>query len=157
MLAALLIAGLSTVGAQEAPPTPIRWTAQQPSEGVKAGQSVTVQVTAVIDDGWHLYALDPVEGGPIPTRITAGPTPAFALQDKDIVRADPKRSHDPNFGIETAYYEGSATFGLPIAVSKDQAAGERELEITARFQACSDTICLRPQAATMKVTVQVRK
>jgi len=145
------------MSAQEQPPTPIRWAAQQPSEGVKAGQSVHVQVTAVIDDGWHLYALDPVEGGPIPTRITAGPAPTFALQEKDIVRSEPKRAHDPNFGIETAYYEETTTFGLPITVSKDLAAGERELEITARFQACNDTICLRPQAATMKVKLTVRK
>jgi thiol:disulfide interchange protein DsbD len=158
-LAAVLLCCVATAftSAQEQPPTPIRWAAEQPSEGVKAGQRIHVQVSAVIDEGWHLYALDAVEGGPIPTRITAGPVPAFALQEKDIIRSEPKRAHDPNFGIETAYYEESTTFGLPIAVSRDLAAGERELEITARFQACNESICLRPQAATLKVTLTVRK
>jgi thiol:disulfide interchange protein DsbD len=157
-LAVLLLAVVSaTASAQEQPPTPIRWSAQQPSESVKAGQSVSVQVTAVIDEGWHLYALDPVEGGPIPTRISASPTPAFTLREKDIDKPEPKRAQDPNFNIETAYYEESVTFGLPIAVASDVAAGEREIEVTARFQACNDSICLRPQAATMKIKVTVRK
>ena len=121
---AALVLATAFTAAQEPPPTPIRWAAQQPSEAVKAGGSISIQLTAAIDDGWHLYALDPVEGGPIPTRITAGPAPTFVLQEKDIVRSDPKRAHDANFGIETAYYEESTTFGLPIAVSKDLKAGE---------------------------------
>jgi len=153
----LLSVATALTAAQEQPPAPIRWAAEQPSDAVKAGQSVSIRVTAAIDDGWHLYALDPVEGGPIPTRITAGPAPTFVLQEKDIVRSEPKRAHDPNFGIETAYYEESTTFGLPITVSKDLKAGERELEVTARFQACNDRICLRPQTSTMKVKVTVRK
>lgn len=153
---AALVLAVATATAQEQSPTPIRWAAQQPAEGVKAGESVSVQATAVIDEGWHLYALEPVEGGPIPTRITAGPARAFTLQEKDIARPEPKRAQDPNFSIETAYYEDSVTFGLPIAVAKDLAPGEREIEVTARFQACNDTICLRPQAATMKVKVTVR-
>jgi thiol:disulfide interchange protein DsbD len=157
-LAALLLSVASAfTAAQEQPPTPIRWAAEEPSKAVKAGQTISIQLTAAIDDGWHLYALDPIEGGPIPTRITAGPAPTFVLQEKDIVRLEPKRAHDPNFGLETAYYEESTTFGLPITVSKDLAAGERVLEVTARFQACNDRICLRPQTSTMRVKVTVRK
>ncbi len=145
------------VAAQEPPATPIRWSAQQPTEAVKAGGVLGVQVTAVMDEGWHLYALDPVEGGPIPTKIAAGPAPAFTLQEKDIEKPEPKRSHDPNFGVETAYYDGSATFGLPIKVAADVPAGEREIDVTARFQACNDQFCLRPQTATMKVRVKTIK
>lgn len=152
----LLVLATAFTAAQEQPPTPIRWAAQQPS-AVKAGESVSIQLTAAIDDGWHLYALDPVEGGPIPTRITAGPAPTFVLQEKNIVRSDPKRAHDANFGVETAYYEESTTFGLPISVSKDLKAGERELEVTARFQACNDSICLRPQSVTLKIKIKVNR
>lgn len=123
----------------------------------KAGQTVVVQVSAVIDDGWHLYALEPIEGGPIPTKLAVAPAPPFSLIDKDVEKPEPKRAQDPNFGIETAYYEDGATFGLPIAIAKSAAAGERVVEITARFQACNDHICLRPQTATMPVTVTIRE
>ena len=151
----LLIAGVYAV--QEPPSNPIRWSAQTSTERVKAGDVVTVEATAVMDDGWHLYALDAVEGGPIPTRITAGPQPAFTLRSEEIEKPEPKRAQDPNFGVETAYYEGSATFGLPIRVSKDVLASEREIEITARFQACNDRFCLRPQTAIMKVKARVQR
>lgn len=142
---------------QDGPPTPIRWAASDVTQSVKPGQTVVVQIAAQIDEGWHLYALDPIEGGPIPTKLSAGPNPPFTLADKDIQRADPKRSHDPNFGIETAYYEDSASFGLPIVVAANAAAGEKDVEITARFQACNEQICLRPQTATMRVKIRLQK
>lgn len=142
---------------QDPPPNPIRWSAQPPTGSVQAGGIVHVQVTAVMDEGWHLYALDPVEGGPIPTKISAGPAPAFTLEEKDIDKPEPKRAPDPNFGVETAYYEGSATFGLPIKVAGDVPPGERDVEIAARFQACNDQFCLRPQTATMKIRVKTIK
>ncbi len=155
VLVALILAAIYS--AQEPPATPIRWSAQPSAETVKAGAVLGVEVTADMDEGWHLYALDPVEGGPIPTKIGAGPAPAFTLREKDIEKPEPKRSVDPNFGVETAYYEGSATFGLPIRVAADVSPGEREIEVTARFQACNDKFCLRPQTATMKIRVKTIK
>ncbi len=143
--------------AQQPPPTPIRWTAAGVADPVKAGRTVTVQVTAQIDEGWHLYALEPVPGGPTPTRIAAAPDPPFTLDEKHIDSPEPKRAPDPNFGTETAYYEESATFGLPIKVAPSTPAGDREVEITARFQACTDQICLRPQTATMRVKMRVTR
>ena len=156
MFIPILVVLSSIVIAQEQAPTPIRWSAQKPAESVVAGKIVTVQISAVIDDGWHLYALDPIEGGPIPTRLGVGPKATFTLDEKEIEKPEPKRAHDPNFGVETAYYEDAATFGLPVATAASLPAGERELEITARFQACNDQICLRPQTATMKVGVQIK-
>jgi DsbC/DsbD-like thiol-disulfide interchange protein len=156
-VAGLFLLAAAILTQQQPPPTPIRWTAQAPSESVKAGENVTVSVTAVMDEGWHLYALDPIEGGPIPTKITAGPAPSFTLQEKDIEKPEPKRSHDPNFGVETAYYDGSATFGLPIKVATDVPAGVREFEVAARFQACNDQFCLRPQTASMKIKIKVSR
>jgi thiol:disulfide interchange protein DsbD len=153
----VILLALASLLGQEPPANPIRWTAHQPAGSAKPGDAVSVQVTAVMEEGWHLYALEPTEGGPIPTRITAGPAPAFTLQEKDIDRPEPKRSHDPNFGVETAYYEGSATFGLTIRIASDVSPGERDVEITARFQACNEQFCLRPQTSTMRISIQVKK
>lgn len=148
--------GFAAAG-QLPPPTPIRWSAYEVSDAVKPGRTVLVQVAAQIDDGWHLYALEPIQGGPIPTKLSATPDPPFTLNEKTIGSPEPKRAHDPNFGTETAYYEESATFDLPITVAANAPPVDREIEITARFQACNDQICLRPQTATMRVTVSVRR
>jgi Thiol:disulfide interchange protein DsbD, N-terminal len=142
------------LAAQEQAPTPIRWSAQPRAYEATAGGVITVQATAEIDEGWHLYALDAVEAGPIPTRFSAGPADAFTLENHDIEKEEPKRALDPNFSVETGYYEGSAAFGLPIVVAGD-VKGERRLEVTVRFQACTTRICLRPQTATMKLDVKI--
>src|SRR5262245_13738040 len=99
------------LAAQEQAPTPIRWSAQPRAHDATAGGVIMVQATAEIDEGWHLYALDAVEGGPIPTRFTAGPANIFTLQNQNIEKEEPKRALDPNFSVETAYYEDSAMFG----------------------------------------------
>lgn len=154
---AIVLVFVSFVTAQDPPANPIRWAAHQSAHSAKAGDAVLVQLTATMDESWHLYALEPIEGGPIPTRISAGPAPAFTLQEKDIDRPEPKRSHDPNFGIETAYYEGSVTFGLPILIAAEVPPGERDVEITARFQACNDQFCLRPQTSTVRLKIRVSR
>jgi len=143
------------LAAQDQAPTPIRWSAQPRAPDATASGVIMVQVTAEIDEGWHLYALDAVEAGPIPTRFSAGPADAFTLQNRDIEKEEPKRALDPNFSVETAYYEGSATFGLPIVVAGGVTSGEHRLEVTVRFQACTTRICLRPQTATMKLDVEI--
>ena len=143
------------LAAQEQAPTPIRWSAHARAQNVAPGVVITVQATAEIDEGWHLYALDAVEGGPIPTRFIAAPADAFTLQNQDIEKEEPKRALDPNFSVETAYYEDSATFGLPIVVGANVTAGERTLEVTVRFQACTTRICLRPQTTTLKIDMKI--
>jgi DsbC/DsbD-like thiol-disulfide interchange protein len=154
-----LLAAAATVcaaAAQQTAPTPIRWSAADEKVSAKPGETIVVRIAAQIDDGWHLYALDPIEGGPIPTKLSVAPAPPFSLLEKEIDKPEPKRAQDPNFGVETAYYEESATFGLPIALAKNAPAGERVVEISARFQACNDSICLRPQTQTLRVTVTVK-
>ena len=155
VIAILLTTGIGGIGGPQ--PTPIRWSAEQPQNAaVKPGQDIVVRVSAQIDEGWHLYALEAIPGGPIPTRIGVAPDPPFTLNEKHIESPEPKRAHDPNFGLETAYYEQTATFGVPVTVGAKAPAGSRDVEISARFQACNDQICLRPQTATMRVKVDVR-
>ena len=158
MILSLLVAAATVcaAAAQQTAPTPIRWSAADEKVSAKPGETIVVRIAAQIDEGWHLYALDPIEGGPIPTKLSVAPAPPFSLLEKEIDKPEPKRAQDPNFGVETAYYEESATFGLPIAIAKNAPAGERVVEIAARFQACNESICLRPQTATMPVKVTVR-
>lgn len=149
-------ATVCAAAAQETAPTPIRWSATDGQASAKAGDTIVVRVAAEIDEGWHLYALDPIEGGPIPTRLGVAPAPPFSLLEKEIDKPEPKRALDRNFGVETAYYEESATFGLPVAIAKSAPAGERVVEISARFQACNESMCLKPETQTLRVRVNIR-
>jgi DsbC/DsbD-like thiol-disulfide interchange protein len=154
----LLVAVLTVATAFAAvtqPPTPVKWSIKKAPAEASAGQTVVIQFAAQIDDGWHLYALDQPYDGPIPTTITVSPQPLFSLNPKEIERPDPEKIDDASFGVETHHYTRSVVFGLPVKVAADAAAGQREIEIAARFQACSDKVCLRPTTVTRKATIKI--
>lgn len=153
----VLAAAAVPVAAAAQPLNPVRWSVQSPPSTATAGQTVRIQLAAQIDEGWHLYALEQESNGPMPTALSAGPAPAFTLNVKEIDAPEPQKTHDPNFEAETAWYAESVVFGLPVKVAAGTAAGERTIEVKARFQACNDTLCLRPATVTLPVKVKVRK
>lgn len=157
VLFTLAAVAMPIAAAAQQPLNPVRWSVQAPPSTVSAGKAVRLQVVARMDEGWHLYALEQESSGPMPTDLTAGPAPAFTLDRKEIEAPEPQKTQDPNFGTETAWYDGQATFVLPVKVAAGTAAGERTIEVKARFQACNDTLCLRPATVTLPVKVTVRK
>jgi DsbC/DsbD-like thiol-disulfide interchange protein len=152
-----LAAAAIPVSAVAQPLNPVRWSVQAAPSAVTAGQIARIQVAAQIDEGWHLYALEQAEKGPLPTELTAGPEPAFTMRQKEIESPEPQRTQDPNFGVETAWYADSAVFTLPVEVAANVAAGARVIEVRARFQACNATLCLRPATVTLSVKITVAK
>ncbi len=71
-----------TIIAQETgtEPDPIKWTIKShASEPVKAGDRFLVELTAQIENGWHLYSTERVEGGPTPTRIVIPSGQSFEM------------------------------------------------------------------------------
>ena len=113
---------------------------------VPAGGRGTAKISASIGGGWKMYSITQGAGGPIPTRITLADGP-FALGR--ITGTRPVVKNDPNFGINTETYSGSATFNVPFTVNADAPQGESTLNINVRYQVCNDTVCLPPR--TLKV------
>jgi DsbC/DsbD-like thiol-disulfide interchange protein len=142
----LLAAGLLVL-----PPKPVIWTASAARARVAAGGTVSVQVTATIDTGWHLYSTTQPPGGPVPTRITV--VPPFTVGTMAFPK--PTVRPDPNFGINVETYEHAVTFTLPVQVAPGTAAGVDTMTVKARYQACNATLCLPPQTATLTVPVTV--
>ena len=145
-------------GAQERQPAeinPIKWTLKplHPAKPLNAGDKFTLQLTAAIEDGWHLYSTEEMPQGPKPTRIVLIPNQPFDLSDIDSPA--PLRAVDPNFGAETEFYEHSATFALAMQVKSDAAAGTHKLVVQVRYQSCTETLCLLPRLVTIEVEVQI--
>jgi DsbC/DsbD-like thiol-disulfide interchange protein len=146
----------ATTAAAAQAPSPVKWSIQKSPASAQAGQTVTIQLAAQIAKGWHLYAIDQPSDGPIPTEISVAPAPQFTLDAKRIDKPAPVKIYDENFGMETQLYSSSVVFGLPVAIAPSVAAGERQIEVSARFQACSDKVCLRPTTVTQKTTIAIR-
>lgn len=123
---------------------PAKWSLASTENGksIKAGAAFKVELKADIDDGWHLYALEQPAGGPIPTSIVVTQNKPFEISG-NIDSPKPTVRPDPNFQIDTKFFEKQAIFSVPLRATSDAAADDLTLDV--RFQLCNDTFCLPPK------------
>ena len=119
----------------------------------KPGEKLTAQISAKIDGGWHMYSITQGAGGPIPTRISVAEG-VFKLSGAASGSA-PKREMDPNFGIMTEFYAGSASFAVPISTDITTPVGTQNLTINVRYQVCNDSTCLPPKTVKVSAPVEI--
>ena len=99
-----------------------------------------------------MYSISQGGGGPIPTRITLGDGP-FKMGGVSGPR--PKVKLDPNFGINTESYSGSAAFTVPFTVNADAPEGAATFSTKVRYQVCNDTVCLPPKSVPLTAAVTI--
>jgi thiol:disulfide interchange protein DsbD len=143
--------GVRPASAQKA----VSWSAaRSDSKPVKAGGPVNVDLTARIDDGWHLYALTQVSGGPNALVISVPKDQPFALSGP-IEAPVPKTEFDPNFSIDTQFHAEAAVFTLPLKVAAGTKDGRHKFRAVVAFQVCNDKICLPPTEEELTVEIPV--
>ncbi len=128
---------------------PTKWNLESDAKGktLKTGETFKAKLKAEIEEGWHLYAVEQPEGGPFPTQITVPENAPFQINGK-ATSPNPITKLDPNFQIETKYFEKQAEFNVPLKSAND--ANADNLAINVKFQVCNDTVCLPPK--TVKVS-----
>jgi len=147
---ALLVPTASIAAAK----APVVWNVKQsPAKAVKRGAKFSVTVAGQIDPGWHLYAMEEPQGGPVATVV------ALAEGDPaDLTRVEeskPKKLPDPVFQQPTGFFEGSAAFTLHLTLDKSASPGAQTLHVLIRYQSCNDRLCLPPRTDTVNVPVTV--
>jgi thiol:disulfide interchange protein len=133
---------------------PITWTLAEGPKQVKPAQKFDLQLTAKIDEGWHLYSTTQPPGGPNATRITMPAGAPFSFYGAPG-GPPPAVKYDANFSMETETYDGSVTFALPVEVAKDAASGSHKAEVHVRFQTCNERLCLPPKTEKLSVNITV--
>jgi len=149
---ALAAAGVGPLSAQ-GQKLPITWAAPSAAVRGTAGGTLAVEVSARIDEGWHLYSLTQ-SSPPDPTVISVAAGQPFALGGA-IESPLPEKAFDAAVGVDTEFYTESVTFKLPLAVEKTAKPGDYKVIVTAKWQACNGSLCLRPQTTTIEVPVQL--
>ncbi len=148
---ALVGAGVGPALAQKA----VSWSAARADKApVKAGGPVNVELSAKIDEGWHLYALTQVAGGPNALVISVPKDQPFALSGA-IQAPVPKTEFDPNFNIDTQFHAERAVFALPLKVATGTKDGTHKFKAVVAFQVCNDRICLPPTEEELTVDIPV--
>ncbi len=135
----------------------VKWSATGPEKPVSAGSEAKVVLNAKIESGWRLYALTQPVGGPVKLAIATPKGTPFTVAAKRIVAPVPKVHTDENFKLDTQFYDTDTSFTVPVSVPRTTAAGPQQVPIDVTFQACGDTICLRPFTEHLTVNITVTK
>jgi thiol:disulfide interchange protein DsbD len=145
-----------TASAAPAPQSIVQWrVTSAPVKSLRPGALFNVTVSGRINPGWHVYALDEPEGGPVATVVglTDG-DPA------DLLRVDqgtPKMVVDRIFQQETGLFEDNVDFTLHLQWNRGLAAGPHILHVLIRYQSCDDHICLAPHTDTVEVPLRTQR
>ncbi len=132
---------------------PAKWTLA--ADGPIAGDKLSVSLKADLESGWHLYALEQPEGGPIATTIKITDGKPFAVDGKiaspkPIVKSDPLFTGTDGKALETRFYADSVTFVIPLKTTAATTIDALSLDV--RFQLCDDRSCLPPKTVRVSTT-----
>jgi DsbC/DsbD-like thiol-disulfide interchange protein len=135
---------------------PVKWKViggSAPRE-IVSGRTVPLTLQADIAKGWHIYSLTQKPGGPIPLRLEL--LGAADVIVRGVIRApQPERVFDKNFGIETELYSGNPRFTIPVGVPGRSLTGVRKFQVSARYQVCSETLCLPPRTDKLDAALRI--
>lgn len=142
--------------AQEAGPklNPVKWTMSAPAQA-GVGARFEALVVATVDEGWHLYSLKQLEGGPIATQI-AMPGPQHFKLAGVIDAPVPLTAHEEAFDMSVEFYFGEVEFRLPVEINRDAKPGPHKLTVTTRYQACDNKQCLPPRTVRLEKMVTLK-
>ena len=141
--ALLLLITFSAANAQTKPVVVWNASAEQVVDGL-----YRITVEATIDEGWHIYSLEPSEFI-IPTSFTFSCSEGAQLKDGLKQLQEPKKVYDEIYQAELGYFENKAVFTQDIELTAPGATVEMFLE----YMACNDMNCLPPADTTVTFTL----
>jgi DsbC/DsbD-like thiol-disulfide interchange protein len=154
-----LLFGVSLCSASfaQVPIQPVQWSGStSPRTSVEQGSTIEINLSAEVQEGWHVYGLTQAPGGPTPLRVTLDEDGVVQIVSVKSVTASVKK-HDPSFDLETEFYPGSFSLDIQTQVKQQAAAGDQSVPVSVRFQACNDRTCLPPKTIHLSVPIEVRR
>jgi Disulphide bond corrector protein DsbC len=131
----------------------VEWNASAKRDSADAqGHRAILEISAVVPEGWHVYALNQAPGGPTPLHV--------AIEEGAAVRvtgaasgSTPERRHDPSFDLQTEFYTRDFTLYFPLE-SQRALAGSPPLPVSVRFQLCSERECQPPKTIHLLASIE---
>jgi hypothetical protein len=145
-----LAIGGGTCAMAQTPAPSVQWSASVKSLGADANNArATLVLSALIPEGWHVYALTQVPGGPTALRVTLEQGAAAQVAGA-ATGTTPETRHDPSFDLDTQFYTHAFSLNFPLKTQgPSQGAppllGTPPLPVQVRFQLCSERECQPPK------------
>lgn len=137
---------LSAVNAQVK--SPVHWSFS--SKRINA-TTYEVHLTAVIDNGWHIYSQTTPEGGPVPTSIEYLQNPLLTINGATKEVGKLEQHNEPLFGVDVKQFSNKVDF---VQVVSLKGKAKTALNGTIEFMTCNDHECLPP--STQKFSVALK-
>ena len=126
---------------------PLQWSTSV--EKVSDTEFILVS-TATIEEGWHLYAQEVPEDGPIPTTFSFDTSKEnFSLVGKTI-EEEGHTVDDPVFQMKIKFFENSAIFKQKVKINSDI----NTINGVVEFMVCDDAKCLAPTEIDLVFTLK---
>ena len=154
--AALIALAMQGAALAQSPADTVAWTLTAPSaDSVKPGARVVLKLQGVVLDGWHVYALKQLPGGPTPLRVALDPSDVAASAGAPAGSPTIK-VRDPSFNLDTEYYSKPFSVTVPVRIGAKAAAGKQSIPVSVRFQTCNGEICHPPKTVKLSAPVTVQ-
>ncbi|MEM7782997.1 MAG: hypothetical protein AAF623_06565 [Planctomycetota bacterium] len=143
-----LVSGLlgQTLGAQELflknqlessaanPGDPVKFSAKfelkpQSLEGM-------VSLTAVVENGWHIYSVTQPKGGPMRSKISVAESKDFQMVGEFTPNRNPKINRDTTFDVAAEEHEGTVVWSAPIRLAEGVKPESLEIKLVFNGQVC---------------------
>jgi thiol:disulfide interchange protein DsbD len=149
----LVVAGVIGTGAPAVPPTPAHWTITGlPHKPINAGATFVLTLVARIDPGWHIYAQEEPEGGPIPTVIGLAKQDPLTLVSID--EPQPRMVADPVLRQPVGMFQDKVSFQLRVRAPLGPRSADAVSHILVRYQSCNDQLCLPPHLEDLRLPLK---
>ena len=125
------------IGVQAQILEPVKWKVSLQGEG----QEKEIVFHAFIEDGWHLYATDIPQGGPIPTSFSFDELSQVSLKGEVTPAQRPHEEYSSLFDMKLGWYNSKIDFKQALTIDDPD-----NFKITGyiTYQACNDVTCLPP-------------
>jgi DsbC/DsbD-like thiol-disulfide interchange protein len=135
---------------------PVSWKAAVTNgeDKVKPGGRFNITLTARIAEGWHLYSMKKLEGGPIPTTISMPVQQPFRMVG--VIEAPVGyTSFEEAFGMEVEYYFDEVEFVIHAGAYDQAQPGKAKAAVEVRYQVCDNKQCLPPKTVKVEVPLEI--
>ncbi len=127
---------------------PVKWSCEVKPDDASSGSIVW---TAAIEPGYHIYGMDKLPDGPVPTSFSIDPAEGLSLDGSVEPSRAPLKVNDKMFALVLTEWDGSVSFTQKYHLE----AGVRGVTVhsSVRFMACTDKACTPPKTETFAVVI----
>tara|TARA_B100000900_G_scaffold354749_1_gene323619 strand:- start:554 stop:1003 length:450 start_codon:yes stop_codon:yes gene_type:complete len=128
----------------------VQWQAEVSDRNEKL---VSIQITAEIEPGWHLYsAQTPKNAGPIPVGFEVQKNRFVKIKEPFVEKTKAIKKFDANFDSDVYIFEDKFQGEFKVKSKNDTI-----LNMTVTYMICNEVMCLPPVDETLSIKLDTNE